>query len=177
MKISYKNFSKIERLYLFCLLYNAHRDFDLAKRVSKNKPLTWKQAESLADFCNQIVITKDTKPQEFISDENEKTNEVIEKYLVLKDCIERVKLKLGAKSKNELYKSVKSFYRKKSYCYQMDSFYIFLINGLFMYANRMITFQDFLNHYCFEVSLFTGKRSPISLKYVIKMSNHILKLI
>ena len=57
----------------------------------------------------------------------------------------------------------------------MDSFYTFLINGLFMYANRMVTFQDFLNNYCFEVSLFTGKKSPINLKYVIKMSNYILK--
>ena len=175
MEISNRNYNRIESLYLFCWLYTAYRDFDLAKRIAKNKPLNWKQAESLSDFCNQIVVTKETKPQEFISEENQSSDNAIDKYLVLKDCIEQVKLRLGAKGKNELYKSVKVFYRKKSYCYQMDSFYTFLINGLFMYANKMITFQDFLNNYCFEVSLFTGKKSPINLKYVIKMSNHILK--
>ncbi|MBP6456949.1 MAG: hypothetical protein KA275_09515 [Chitinophagaceae bacterium] len=175
MEISNRNYNRIERLYFFCWLYTAHRDFDLAKRIAKNNPLNWKQAESLSDFCNQIALTNETKPQEFISEENESTDNAIDKYLVLKECIEQVKLRLGAKGKNELYKSVKFFYRKKSYCYQMDSYYTFLINGLFMYVNRMITFQEFLKNYCFEVSLFTGKKTPINLKYVIKMSNHILK--
>jgi hypothetical protein len=175
MKISNRNYNRIERLYLFCWLYTAHRDFDLAKNIVKNKPLDWKQAESLSDFCNQIVKTRETKPQEFIIDKNESSDNVIEEYLILKDCIKQIKIRLGAKGKDELYKSVKAFYRKRSYCYQMDSFYTFLINGLFMYANRMITFQEFLNNYCFEVSLFSGKRSPVKLRKIIKMSNHILE--
>ena len=70
MEISNRNYNRIESLYLFCWLYTAYRDFDLAKRIAKNKPLNWKQAESLSDFCNQIVVTKETKPQEFISEEN-----------------------------------------------------------------------------------------------------------
>jgi hypothetical protein len=175
MGISNKNYNRIEMLYLFCWLYTAHRDFDLAKRIAKNKPLNWKQAESLSDFCNQIVKTKEVKPKEFISEENESSDNAIDKYLVLKDCIEQIKNRLGAKRKNELYKSVKAFYRKKCYCYQMDSFYTFLINGLFMYANKMISYNEFLNNYCFEVSLFTGKKSPIKLRYVIKMSKYILE--
>ncbi len=175
MKISNRNYNRIEWIYLFCWLYTAHRDFDLAKRIAKHNPLNWKQAESLSDFCNQIIVTNKTNPQEFISEENEVSDNAIDKYLVLKDYIKKVELRLGAKGKNELYKSVKAFYKKKTYCYQMDSFYTILITGFFMYANGMITFQDFLNNYCFEVSLFTGKKSPIKLKYVIKISNHILK--
>ena len=93
MKISNRNYNRIERLYLFCWLYTAHRDFDLAKRIAKNRPLNWKQAESLSDFCNQIVVTKETKPQEFISEENESSDNAIDKYLVLKDCIEQVKIR------------------------------------------------------------------------------------
>lgn len=175
MKISNRNYNRIERLYLFCWLYTSHRDFDLAKRIAKNKPLNWEQAESLSDFCNQIVSTKKTNPQEFISEQNESSDYAIEKYLILKNCIKEIKNILGAKDKNELYKSVKYFYRKKAYCYQMDTFYTYLINGLFMYANRMITFQYFLKNHCFSVSLFDGKRSPINLRHTIKMSNYILK--
>ena len=175
MKISDRNYSKIERLYFFCCLYTAHRDFDLAKKIAKSKPLSWKQAEFLSNFCNQMVSTKKSKPGDFILEDNENSDNAIDKFLALKDCIKLIKMRLGTKGKNELYKSVKHFYRKKIYCYQMDSFYSFLISGLFMYINNLITFQDFLNNYCFEVSLFTGERSPINLKYTIKMSNYILK--
>lgn len=175
MNISSRNYNRIERLYLFCWLYVAHRDFDLAKRIAKSKPLSWKEAESLSNFCNQIVIIKKTTAQDFIAEEDENYDNVIDKYSALKDCIEQVKLRLGAKGKNELYKSVKRFYRKKSYCYQMDSFYTFLINGLYAYANGIITFQDFLSNYCFEISLFNGKKSPINLRRTITMSNYILK--
>ena len=174
MKISKKNYEKIVKLYHFCQLYIAHRDFDLAKKIAKSSPLTWKQAEGLSDFCNQIIRTKQSKPQEFISEENESNNKAIEKYLILKDCLKQIKFITDTKSKNELYKSVKLFYRRKTYCYQMDSYYTFLITGLFMYANKMITFSEFKDNYCFEVSLFTGKKSPINIKYVIKMSNYIL---
>jgi hypothetical protein len=174
MEISRKNYYKIEKLYLFCWLYQLHRDFDLAKRVAKNKPLTWQQAESLSNLCNQIVTTKESSPQDFISEQNESSNNAIDKYLILKECLFNIKNKLGAKGKNELYKSVKTFYRKKAYCYQMDSFYCFLIEGFFMYANGMITFKYFLKNYCFEVSLFNGKKKPVNIKYVIKISNYIL---
>jgi hypothetical protein len=174
MKISERNYNRIEKLYFFCWLYTAHRDFDLAKKIAKNKPLNWEQAENLSNFCNQIVITKQSTPQDFISDENESSDYAIDRYLDLKDCINQIKCRLGAKTKDKLYKSVKAFYRKKIYCYQMDSYYVYLINGLFMYANNIITYDVFLNNYCFEISLFNGKRRDIDLKYTIKMSNYIL---
>lgn len=175
MKISDRNSIKIGKLYLFCILYVAHRDFDLAKKISKGTPLNWSQAESLSNFCNQIISTKSSKPQDFISNENENADKVIDKYLILKNCLTRIKNVLGTSGKNELYRSVKSFYRKKTYCYQMDSFYTFLMTGLFLYVTKMISYSDFLNTYCFEVSLFTGKKSPINLRNAIKISNHILK--
>lgn len=175
MKISDKNYDKIERLYLFCALYVAHRDFDLAKVIAKHKPLTWEQAESISNLCNQLVKVKEAKPQDFISGQDEMSNKAIDKYLILKDCLSSFKIGLGAKGRDKLYKSVKSFYRKKAYHYQMDTFYTFLIHGLFMYVNEVISFEEFVNTYCFEVSLFDGQKKPINLRYAIKMSNYILE--
>lgn len=174
MKISRKNYNKIEYLYFFCLLYTSHRDFDLAKKIAKHGPLNWKQAEGLSVFCNQIVLSKKSCPQDFISEENESCDDAIDKYLILKDCIFRIKFRFGAKRKNEIYKSVKLFYKKKMYCYDMDSYFTFLINGLFMYANKFISFEEFSKKYGFEVSLFTGKKTPIKIKSAIKISQYIL---
>lgn len=174
MYISLKNYHKLNWIYYFCKLYKAHRDFDLAKRVAKNNPLKWEQAESLASFCNQIVTTKTTKPEDFISDDNTNANEAIEKYLILKECIKQIKYSLGAKNKDKIYKSVKSFYRKKMYCYQMDSFFTWLISGAVMYVNDFITFEQFKRNYCFEISLFSGTTKPINIRQVIKISQYIL---
>ena len=174
MKISERNYNKLVWIFHFCNLYQAHRDFDLAKRIAKSNPLNWQQAESLSNLCNQLVVTKESKPQDFISEENQSSNDAIDKYLALKNCIAQVKYGLGAKDKNKLYKSVKAFYRKKMYCYQMDSFFTFLIKGFFMYQNRIISFKEFKDRYCFEVSLFTGKKKPIEIRQVIKISKYIL---
>jgi hypothetical protein len=173
--LSQRNLEKIETLYNFCGLYNAHRDFDLAKRIAKNKPLKWEQAESLSNFCNEIVTTKESKPQDFISDEDTNSNEAIIKYISLKHHIKQSKLLYGVKNTNDLYKSVKRFYRKKMFCYQMDSYFTWLINGLFKYANGFISFDNFKEKYCFEVSLFTGKTKPLNLKQAIRISQYILK--
>jgi hypothetical protein len=172
--LSNRNLVRLNWVFHFCNLYVAHRDFDLAKRIIKHKPLNWKEAEGLSDFCNQIVTTKESKPQDFISDEDTNANNAVDKYLALKKSITQAKYALGAKNKDKLYKSVKAFYRKKIYCYQMDSFFTWLINGFFMYTNNIISFDDFKRYYCFEVSLFTGKRNPIDLKKVIKIYQCIL---
>jgi hypothetical protein len=172
--LSNRNLQRLNWIFHFCNLYIAHRDFDLHKRIAKNNPLNWEQAESLSSFCNQIVKTKESKPQDFISDDDTNSNNAVDKYLALKSCIAQVKYALGAKNKDKLYKSVKAFYRKKMYCYQMDSFFTWLINGFFLYVNDLISFDTFLRNYCFEVSLFTGKKKPIELKQVIKISQYIL---
>jgi len=173
--LSKRNIEKIKILHSFCGLYIAHRDFDLAKQIAKNKPLKWKEAESLSNFCNQIVTTKESKPQDFISDEDTNSNKAIIKYLSLKHHIKQTKLLCGVKNTNDLYKSVKKFYRKKMFCYQMDSYFTWLINGLFKYVNGFISFDNFKEKYCFEVSLFTGKTKPINLKQAIKISQYILQ--
>ena len=174
LSLSSRNLEKLKFIFHFCNLYNAHRDFDLAKRIAKNTPMKWEQAESLSNFCNQIVKTKESKPQDFIADDDTNANNAVDKYLALKNCLLQVKNAFGVKKRDKLYKSVKTFYRKKMYCYQMDSFYTYLINGFFMYANSLISFDDFEKYYCFEVSLFTGKKSPIKIKQVIKISQYIL---
>lgn len=172
--LSSRNLKRLEYLSHFCNLYLAHKDFDLAKKIAKNNPLKWQQAESLSRLCNEIILTKKSKPQDFISDEDTNANNVVDKHIVLKNCIAQVKKSLGAKNKDKLYKSVKTFYRKKMYCYQMDSFFTWLINGFFLYVNGFISFDTFNSRYCFEVSLFSGQKKPIDLKQVIKISQYIL---
>lgn len=177
MKVSERNYNRVHLLFHFCHLYNTHRDFDLAKRVAKNNPLNWQQAESLSNFCNQIVPIKESKPQDFISESNESSNNAIDSYLILKSCLNSIKKNIGAKDKDKLYKAVKAFYRKKMYCYQMDSFFTWVINGFFMYINGFISFEEFKKNYYFEFSLFTGEKKPIKIKQVIKISQYILQQI
>lgn len=174
--LSENNCEKVNLLFHFCNLYIAHRDFDLAKRIAKNSPMKWDKASSLSKFCNQIITTKESSPSDFMSDDNTNANDLIEKYLELKKCIALVKSNLGAKNKDQLYKSVKVFYRKKMYCYQMDTFFTWLISGLFMYINDIISFDYFQKCYCFEVSLFTGKKKEIDIRQSIKISQYIIKL-
>jgi len=56
----------------------------------------------------------------------------------------------------------------------MDSYFTWLINGFFMYQSELISFEEFEKYYCFEVSLFTGKKSQIKIKQVVKISQYIL---
>ena len=176
MNVNKKNKERIEKLFYFCLLYTSHRDFDLQKGLVKQKPLSYNQAENLSNFFNQLVVTKESLPQDFLIDKEKTINTSIDKYIVLKNILTEVKNKFGAKYKNDLYKSVKKFYRKKMYCYQMDSFFTFVIYGLYLYVNNIISFREFVDNYAFEISIFTGKKSPLKLKSTIKIANYILNL-
>lgn len=61
------------------------------------------------------------------------------------------------------------------YCYQMDTFFTWLVKGLFMYINDFISFDYFKKCYCFEISLFTGKKKEIDIRQSIKISQYIIK--
>lgn len=176
MNVNKRNKDRVEKLFYFCLLYISHRDFDLQKRLSKQKPLNYNQAEKLSNFFNELVVTRESSPQDFIANEEDSINNSIDKYIILKNNLKEVKEKFGAKYKNELYKSVKNFYRKRMYCYQMDSFFTFTIYGLYLYINKIITFEEFLEDYGFEISIFTGKKSLLDLKKTIKIAQYILTI-
>jgi hypothetical protein len=177
MLISQRNYDRVYLLYLFCTLYSKHRDFDLAKKTVKNKPLTWEGAEKLSDFCNMMVTTKKAKPQDFIPSEDDKSNQAIDNYLRLKETLKEIKGAIGTKEKNELYKAVKLFYRKKTFCYQMDSYYMFAVTGFLLYLRGEITYNTFVNYYAVEVSLFKRERTPVNLRKAIKISNYIFECI
>lgn len=176
MKINYRNRKKIEKLFNFCRLYVSYRDFDLQKKLTKSSPLNYNQAESLSNFFNQLVVTKESKPQEFIKNEEEVIDESIDKYITLVSTLKEIKDEFGVKYKNNLYKSVKKFYNKKTYSYQMDTFFTFTIYGLYLYINRIITFEEFLEDYGFEISIFTGRKFPLDLKKTIKIAQYILTI-
>lgn len=160
----------------FCNLYVAHRDFILAKIVAKNKPLIYEQAEKMASFFNELVVTKQCNPYDLLHTENDSSNEAIEKYLKLKHCLQDIKTNYGVLYRNKLNKAVKLFYRKKIFCYEMDSYFIWLVNGYFLYVNNLISLEQFKENYYFEVSLFTGKNKPLNLKKVIKIARYIFGL-
>ena len=153
-----------------------HRNFDLASKIAKNKPLTYRQAESFSNFCNQIITVKQSTAADFITPENDAADQAIDNYLELKEFLKVVKIEYGTNRKNELYKVVKKFYRKKMFCYQMDCYYCNLICGLKQYQYESITFSEFMRYYCFEVSLFDGRKHPIDLRNAIKISRYILNL-
>lgn len=177
MIISEKNKKKIHKLYYFCWLYTCHRDFDLTRNLAKLEPSSYKEAEKTSALMNQLVVTRKSTPKEFIIENNESADMVIKQYKKLNECLKDISSKFGAKYKNELYKSVKKFYRKKNYSYQMDSYFTFLINGLFFYINNEISFDFLEEFYCTERCLFTGKEKPINLRKTIKMANYILEFV
>jgi hypothetical protein len=172
-----RNSEKILKLSTFCLLYEAHRDFVLAKTISRHKPLSYENAERLSSFINQIVKTKKSEPRDFIPEENQASNEVIEAYLVLKDSLREIKEILGTKAKNDYHKTVKLFYRKKTFCYQMDTYFCHFAEGLFLYSAGIIVKDFFVLKYCNEICLFTGKRSPIDVRKAFKIGQYILNII
>lgn len=177
MRINRKNLARIETLFHFCHLYTAHRDFKLAETIAKHNPLTWKQAESVSDLCNLIVKTKEAKPQDFIVEEDESANTAIDKYLKLKFALKETRREIGTERKNELYKAVKIFYRKRLFSYQMDTYFTFTINGLQRCIWGQISYYEFMINYCYERNLFTGEKSPISLKQSIRIANKIFEII
>jgi len=172
-----RNSERILKLSTFCLLYEVHRDFVLAKTIARHKPLSYENAERLSSFINQIVKTKKSKPSDFITEENQASNEVIEAYLVLKDYLKEIKDILGTKAKNDYHKTVKLFYRKKIFCYQMDTYFCHFVEGLFLYSAGIIVKDFFVLKYCNEICLFTGKRSPIDVRKAFNIAHYILNLI
>lgn len=176
MNVNKRNKDRVEKLFYFCLLYISHRDFDLQKRLSKQKPLNYNQAEKLSNFFNELVVTRESSPQDFIANEEDTINTSIDKYIILKSTLKEIKNEFGVEYKNNLYKSVKKFYNKKIYGYQMDTFFTFTIYGLYLYINKIITFEEFLEDYRFEISIFTGKKSLLDLKKTIKIAQYILTI-
>lgn len=173
-KISYRNYLRLQWIYHFCNLYIAYRDFDLNKKIAKNEKLDWNQAESLSNFFNQLVFIKKSKPEDFIHNDDDSANNAIDSYINLKKCLLEIKKHIGTKEKNQLYKAVKLFYRKRTFCYQMDFFYTFLIFGYWNYVNNVISIDNFMKNHIFEVSLFDGRKKMIEIRQVIKISKYIL---
>lgn len=156
-------------VYIFCELYNLHRDFYLNNKIARNKQISYLQAESLSDFCNQLIKTKKSKPQDFMQTEDESCNEVIEAHKKLKDFLIVIKNVYGAKFRDKIYKAVKLFYRKKYFCYQMDSFFTHLFQGLFLLINNIIGYDYFLHYYFVEYSIFDGTKKQLKLKKAAKV--------
>ena len=169
MIINNRNKAHLEDLFLFCHLYNSYRDFELYRRLTKHNTLTYDKAESLATLCNMLVKTKTAKPTDFIKTEDEKGNNAIDKYKLLKNNLNFIKQNFGVKKRNQIHKAVKRFYRKNTFCYQMDSYFTFLIFGFYIYQKGIIDFNYFLNTYYFEVSLFDGTKKPLKIKNVIRI--------
>lgn len=173
MQLNNKNKKQLEDIFFFCKLYELHRDFIMYRNISKCGTLSWEQAESIASFCNMLVQTKVATPTEFIKTEDTQSNDVIDRYKKLKDFLLLIKVMYGYKKRDQIYKAVKRFHRKKTYCYQMDNYFTNMIFGFYEYTNGNISMETFLSHYYFEISLFNGVRKTLELKKVIKIYQNI----
>lgn len=171
--INLNNHNKIVDNIIFCTLYQLYRDFDLRKRCSKAGTLSWKQAESISDLCNTLIKIRQASPDEFIKTEDETSNELITKYNDLKEGLNIIKDKFGPKKKNQLLRAVKTFYRKRSFCYEMDCYYCLLSLGVHNLMSGYITKDQLIEHYFCKYSLFTGKRTNLSLKEVVRVYSKI----
>jgi len=179
MRISKRNKGRIALLNIFCELYEAHKDFILAKRVANSKPTTWNDAEKLSNLANYLLPTKDSKPQDFMIGNEDKNNNAIDNYIKLKEKLNYLKKNFGVKIRNQLYKAVKYFFRKNKYCCYMDSFFIHLIEGLNLYSSSKITFNHFVSNFTFNLSIFifTGKVKKINIKLSIEIAKYIFDII
>jgi hypothetical protein len=176
MELSERNIDRIDYLFQFCQLYIVYRDFILHKQVARSKPLTYESAESLSDFLNKIIDFKESKPIDFISDEDTNSNNLIDSHLKLKKRLDLLKAVYGVKYRDSLYKLVKLFYRKKVYMYDLDTYFSMLIEGLWLYSIGAISFLEFKKNYCYEISLFSGKISDINIKKTIKIAQYIFSI-
>jgi len=177
INIKQSNLKKIEEIFIFCNLYKLHRDFLLSKNIAKHDILKWTEAEKISNFCNMLIKTKVSTAKDFIKSEDENANIAIENYNKLKDYLLAIKKNHSVKTRDRIYKAVKIFYKKKYFCYQMDSYFINLSFGVHLLINKQIGELYFEKYYWNEISLFTGKTSPLKLKNVIKIYSKINSLL
>ena len=168
-----KGANVLHLLSSYLYLYEKYRNFTLAKRISRFET-TWEQAEKIAELCNTLVKTRVAEPQEFVKNENEKSDDLIDKYLELKKYLDFVKEKFGVPKRNQLHKAVKLFFRKKYFVYEMDAYFLNLAQGIMLLHNGLMTTNIFVNNYWCEYSLFDGSKKPLQLKKVLRIKNKII---
>jgi hypothetical protein len=169
MNINKRNLDNLLDIFIFCELYVAHRDFILHRNVAKHDTLNWYKAEKVADLCNMLVKTNKAKPIDFIKTDDQKSNEVIDKYEILKLKLNLIKDNYGAKKRDQIYKAVKSFYRKKVFCYPMDNYFNRLGVAFYLYSRKLFTLEYVIDNFYFEISLFDGTKKPLKLKNVMRV--------
>lgn len=177
MNINQRNAQRILDVTLFCRLYELNRDFILQRNLIKHDCTNYKDAEKMADFCNTIIKTRTAKPTDFIQTEDEKNNAVIDAHQNLKKGLNDLKQMFGCKKRDEIYKAVKLFYRKKYFCYEMDCYFIMLIRGYIVLVNGFISYDQFMNVFFVEYSLFDGSKKQLKLKRVVQIFQKINEVI
>ena len=169
MHLNKRNLDNLLDVFIFCELYVAHRDFVLYKNVAKHNTLNWEQAENVANLCNMLVKTNEAKPTDFIKTDDQNSNDAIDKYQILKFKLDLIKDTYGAKKRDQIYKAVKRFYRKKTFCYPMDNYFNRLGVAFYLYSRGLFNLQYVIDNFYFEISLFDGTKKPLKLKNVIRV--------
>lgn len=177
MKISERNLKKFISIYNFCYLFENYQKFEISKNLAKHGKISYEHAQVFAQLMNNLVPQVKCNPNDWIVEEEELNNNAIDDYLILKESLDNVKKVIGAKQKNILFKAVKYFYRKKTFFFQMDAYYLRIIMAFCDYLNGDISLNSFLKNHYFEISLFNGKKSKIDLRQLIRISNYILDCI
>lgn len=174
MHISERTYEKAKIIYYFANLYLVHRDFVLAKQISKFETMDIQKAEFMSEFINKLFPNAESTASEFIQTEDERTDNVIDTYVSLKETLTLTRKMIGASEKNKIYKAVKQFYRKKYFCLQMDTYFCSVACAFYAYILEIISEEEF-SLYSHRIDLFTSRRIPIDKKEMVRISNKILE--
>lgn len=146
---------RVLRVYALSKLYSDYRDIYLNECILKHEG-SYQNAENISDMINSVV-NGNTKPTDFVKDENKIINELIEKSKDFKFELERIhQSTCGLNKKGVL-----------AFCKQVEhgDFHLLKINNQFHYQSRYLLSysQNAINKDTFlegmkEVSIFTGKR-------------------
>lgn len=174
MRISERTYEKAKIIYYFVNLYLVYRDFVLAKQISKYETMDIQKAEFMSELINQIFPNAESTASEFIKTEDERSDNVIDAYLSLKETLTSTRKLIGASEKNKIYKAVKQFYRKRHFCYQMDTYFCSVASAFYAYILEIISEEEF-SLYSHKIDLFNAKRIPLDKKEIVRISNKILE--
>ena len=156
-----------------------HQMMDWRILAMSEETMSYKQAENMADFFNQLVPKHYTAPTELMHTQEESEDETIKKYEEYKsylDLFEGMAFVPRVVDKFcETVYNADDYYTFKAFCNFNYSIYAEI---LLLYQMRSIDYQTFTEQFQ-ELKLFSGKREPINgreLKLFIRTMREIVDL-
>jgi len=141
---------------------------------------SWKDAEHLSDWMNALIPCKEFSPADFMHDNDEVTNEVLDNYDEFKKWMKiATSMGISEKTLTAFCKNVdnlQSVFRLKVLGHV---YYPEWLMALFLYLNHAISKKDLQNAFV-EFSFLSGKPKPANVaefrKTIIEIENVIAQI-